>query len=74
MLIELAFREKSYICEFACLKPAFERADVRLSMVISADLRAEACSGERTGKPITLEKLSSIMFFQDRTMAFWTVI
>ena len=62
MLIELALREEPYSCELACFEPAFEGTHVRLSMPISLDLRAKAYSGERTGKSVTLEQPSSIMF------------
>ena len=62
MLLELALREEPYSCEFAIFEPAFEGTHVRLSMPISLSLRVKAYSGERTGKPVALEKPSSIMF------------
>ena len=37
-------------------------------MAISPDLRAKAYPGEVTGKPVTLEKSSSIMLVQDRAI------
>ena len=37
-------------------------------MAISPNFRAEAYSGEITGKPVTLEKSSSIMLFQHRAV------
>ena len=70
MLIELALRKESYIGKVACFEPTFERAHVRLSMMISPKLRAKALSGERTGKSLTFKKSSSIMVLQGGTVAF----